>query len=125
MGGLGCQRAPNPPEFAQPHLRRVKWHGSNTPKFVASHLGNTSRTGTNTPKFVPLAGDDRRLTYSNGAVQIRVGLELAEVGGTLDRSVLLKVEGETIEHAKYEIRTPAITRRRSSQGGQGDQVDER
>ena len=31
-----------------------------------------------TPKLYPLAGDDYRLTYSNGAVQIQVGLELAE-----------------------------------------------
>ena len=47
------QRAPNPPEFAQPRLSSAKWHTLNTPKFVASHLGNTSHIGTNTPKFVP------------------------------------------------------------------------
>ena len=47
------QRAPNPPEFAQPRLSRAKSHRSNTPKFVASHLCNTSHIGANTPKFVP------------------------------------------------------------------------
>ena len=31
------------------------------------------------PNLYPLAGDDRRLTYLNGAVQIRVGLELPEM----------------------------------------------
>ena len=30
------------------------------------------------PNLDPLAGDNLRLTYSNRAVQIRVGLELAE-----------------------------------------------
>ena len=47
------QRAPNPPEFAQPRLSGAKRHGSNTPRFVASPLGNTSHLGTNAPKFVP------------------------------------------------------------------------
>ena len=65
-----CQQGPNPPEFAQPRLSRSKRHRSNTPKFVASRRGNTSHLGTNTPKFVPF--------YSNRAVQIRVGLKLAE-----------------------------------------------
>ena len=36
------------------------------------------------PNLYPLAGNDRRLTYSNGAVQIRVGLELAEIGIKFD-----------------------------------------
>ena len=36
------QRAPNPPEFAQPRLSRSKWHRSNTPRFVVSHRGKTS-----------------------------------------------------------------------------------
>ena len=40
------------------------------------HTGvRTSHTGTNTP---PLAGDDCRFAYSIRAVQIRVGLELAD-----------------------------------------------
>ena len=73
----------NPPEFAQPRLSRAKWHRSNTAKFVASHLGKTSHIGTNTPTFVP--GNDRRLTYSNRAVQIRVGLELADTQQNLFR----------------------------------------
>ena len=48
------QRAPNPPEFAQPRLSRGEMTRiKHTPKFVASHLGNTSHVGTNTPKFVP------------------------------------------------------------------------
>ena len=38
----------------------------------------TGHIGTNTPKFVPPRWDDRALTLLNGAVQIRVGLELAE-----------------------------------------------
>ena len=33
------QRAPNPPEFAQPSLSRAKQHRSKTPKFVASCSG--------------------------------------------------------------------------------------
>ena len=38
----------------------------------------TSHIGTNTPKYVyPLAGLTALSPYSNGAVQIRVGLELA------------------------------------------------
>ena len=42
------QRAPNPPEFAQPvWVRRNhrKWHRSNTPQFVASHLRNDCPCG--------------------------------------------------------------------------------
>ena len=50
----------------------------NTPKFVVSHLGKTSHIGTNTNLY-PLAGDDRRLTYSNGC---------ANLGGFGDRRVL-------------------------------------
>ena len=58
-------------------MTRIK----HTPKFVASHLANTSHIGTHThPNVYPLAGDDLRLTYSNGAVQTRVGLELADWG---------------------------------------------
>ena len=56
------------PNLHSPILSRAKRHRSNTPKCVASH-----------PNLYPLAGDDHRLTYSNGAVQIRVGLELAEL----------------------------------------------
>ena len=40
----------------------------------------TGDIGTNTrPNLYPLPGDDRPLPYSNGAVQIRVGLEVAEL----------------------------------------------
>ena len=46
--------------------------------FVASHLGKPSHTGANTPKFVPSRWDDRHLTYSNGAVQIRVCYQFAD-----------------------------------------------
>ena len=38
----------------------------------------TSHIGTNTPKFVPPRRGRPLRPYSNGAVQIRVGLELAE-----------------------------------------------
>ena len=81
--GTFSQRAPNPPAFAQPRLSRSKWHRStNTPKVVASHRSKTSHAGTNTPKFVP---SDRRLTYSNRAVKIRVGLDWAVIGGGAKR----------------------------------------
>ena len=62
-----------PPESAQPRLSSLKSHRPNTPKFVASHRGENKHT-----QICTLAGDDCRLTYSNWAVQIRVGLELAE-----------------------------------------------
>ena len=39
---MAFQRAPNPPEFAQPCLSRSKWHRSNTPEFAPSRRGNTS-----------------------------------------------------------------------------------
>ena len=84
------QRAPNPPDFAQPRLSRVK--GRSTPargyKFgcvcsymagVISHQRNDRQIGTNTPKFGPLAGDDRPLTLlKRGCANSGVGLELAE-----------------------------------------------
>ena len=69
------QRAPDTPEFAQPHLRRSAWHRPNTSKFVASRRGSTSNIGTNTPqKLYPLAGDFDLLQL--GCVS--VGLELAD-----------------------------------------------
>ena len=37
-----------------------------------------SHTGTNTINPYPLAGDDARLTYSNRAVEIWAGSELAK-----------------------------------------------
>ena len=40
----------------------------------------TSHIGTNTPKFPPSLGTTALWPYSNGAVQIRVGLELVEYG---------------------------------------------
>ena len=44
-----------------------------TPGLLCSRPGRLqSYTGTNTPKFVPSRWDDRRLTYSNRAVQIRL-----------------------------------------------------
>ena len=67
------QRAPNPPEFAQPHLSRVKARSSPARGYrfgcVCSYMAGdypgivmTGHAGTNTPKSVPLAGDNRRLT---------------------------------------------------------------
>ena len=77
------QRAPNPPEFAQPRLSR-------------SNSGHPQREGTNLGVFVPIwlvlprceatnlgVFDPCHFAlispYSNGAVQIRVGLELANL----------------------------------------------
>ena len=87
----GCQRAPNPPEFAQPRLSR-------------SNGGHPQREGANLGVFVPIwlvlprreainlgvfdLGHFALISpYSNGAVQIRVGLELAEDGPFLESSV--------------------------------------
>ena len=58
------QRAPNPPEFAQPRLSRVKRRSSPAKGYkfgcVCSYMAGhedvgvvTGHTGTNTPKFVP------------------------------------------------------------------------
>ena len=47
------QRAPNPPEFAQPRLNSSTWHRPSTPKFAPSHRGSTSYTGTNAPELIP------------------------------------------------------------------------
>ena len=75
------KRAPNPPEFAQPRLR--------------PNGGHPQQEGTNLGVFVPIWPVLRRCEatnsgvldlchfalispYSNGAVQIRVGLELAD-----------------------------------------------
>ena len=73
------QRAPNPPEFAQPGLSR-------------SNDSHHQREGTILGVFVPIwlvlprceatnlgVFDLSFSPYSNGAVQIRVGLELAEI----------------------------------------------
>ena len=47
---------------------------------ICSLIGENQPYRNNThPNLYPLAGDDSRLTYSNGAVQIRVGLELADL----------------------------------------------
>ena len=79
---LGCfefaQRAPNPPELAQPPLSR-------------SNSGHPQREGTNLGVFVPiwlvLPRSESTIwvclicvisPHSNGAVQSRVGLELAD-----------------------------------------------
>ena len=73
---LVTQQAPDPPEFAQPRLSRVKGRSSPARGYelgvfvpiwpVSSHTNiMTGHIGTNTPK-----------PYSNGAVQIRMGLEL-------------------------------------------------
>ena len=58
-----CQRAPNPPESAQPRLSRVKRRSSPAGckfgcvcSYIAGHEDAgvvTSHIGTNTPKFVP------------------------------------------------------------------------
>ena len=58
------QRAPNPPEFAQPRLSRVKARSSPARRYkfgcVSSYMAGhypgilmTGHIGTNTPKFVP------------------------------------------------------------------------
>ena len=86
-GQLLDQRAPYPPEFAQPRLSRAKWRRSNTPKFVTSPAIQEQAH----PILYPLVGADRRLTCSNGAVQIRVGLELA---GLTDESLQLPIFDE-------------------------------
>ena len=84
------QRAPNPPEFAQLRLSSVKARSSPARGYkfgcVCSYMAGhedagvvTGQRGTNTPKFVPPRwGRPRFEPYSNGAVQIRVGLELAD-----------------------------------------------
>ena len=67
------QRAPNPPEFAQPRLSQVqaRWSPARGYTFgcVCSYMAGhedcevvTGHIRTNTPKFVPLAGDDRAST---------------------------------------------------------------
>ena len=60
-----------PPEFAQSCLSRSKRQIKHT-QICSLRLCNACHMGTN----APLDGDDCRLTYSNWAVQSRVGLEL-------------------------------------------------
>ena len=46
---------------------------------VSSHTNAmTGLIGTTRPNLYPLAGDDRPLTLLEGAVQTRMGLELAD-----------------------------------------------
>ena len=77
-------------EFAQPRLSRVKRGrpqrgGTNLGvcfSYMAGHYPGilmTGHIGTNTPKFLPPSlGMTALWSYSKGAVQIRVGLELTD-----------------------------------------------
>ena len=87
------QRAPNPPEFAQPRLSRVKRRSPARGYtffcvFVPIWLVLRRCEATNLGVFVPC-----RFAlispYSNGAVQIRVGLELAELQLQMPTWILL------------------------------------
>ena len=64
MGSNLTQRAPNPPEFAQPRLSRVKRRSSPARGydffFVCVCLFVPIWPVMRTPKFVTLVGDDRR-----------------------------------------------------------------
>ena len=83
------QRAPNPPDFAQPRLSRVKARSSPARghkfgcvcSYMAGHYPGilmTGHIGTNTPKFVPPRwGRPRVDPTQTGFVQIWVGLESA------------------------------------------------
>ena len=73
------QRAPNPPEFAQPGLSRSngshpQQEGTNLGVFVPIWLVPLRREATNLGVCLICVISK----YSNGAVQIRVGFELAE-----------------------------------------------
>ena len=85
------QRAPNPPEFAQPRLSRVKARSSPVRgykfgcvcSYMASHEDAgvvTGHIGTNTrPNLYPLAGDDSALTLlKRGCANSVVALALAD-----------------------------------------------
>ena len=94
LEGIKFQPSPNPPEFAQPRLSR-------------SNGGHPQRGGTNLAVFVPIwlvlprseAANSgvfdlchlKFSPYSKGAVQIRVGLELAESCLKIPKIFLSKV----------------------------------
>ena len=72
------QRAPNPPEFAQPRLSRSndshpQREGINLGVFISVWLVLPRYEATNLGVLICIISP-----YSNGAVQIQVGLELAE-----------------------------------------------
>ena len=77
---LSGQRSPNPPEFVQPWLSRSNGghpqrRGTNLDVFVPAWLVLPRREATNCVCLIRIIS-----TYSKGAVQIQVGLELAEKG---------------------------------------------
>ena len=88
-------------------------------KFVASCRSNSSHTGTNTPKFVPpLAVDDCRLSYSHRAVEIRVGLELAEFCGFNFRLLsLMRLSENRAEHGLHDHRSRSVCNTKNISGG--------
>ena len=90
------QRAPNPPEFAQPRLSRVK--GRSSPargykfgcvcSYMTGHysdiLHDRPYRNKHTQICTPSLGTTALGPYANGAVQIRVGLESAETMSTTE-----------------------------------------
>ena len=85
------QRAPNPPEVAQPRSSRSKARSSAARGYkfgcVCSHMAGHEDAGVSDQPYrnkhtqicTPSLGTTALWTYSNKAVQIRVGLELADI----------------------------------------------
>ena len=74
------QRSPNPPKFAQPNLSRVKQRSS--PVFVPIWLVLRRCEATNLGVF-DLCHFALVSPYSNGAVRIRVGLEITDISSLI------------------------------------------
>ena len=103
------QRAPSPPEFAQPCLSRVKARSSPARGYkfgcVCSYMAGhgdarvvTGHIGTNTPKFVPPRWGRPpfdRTQIKRGCANSVVGLELAESSQAFQPGVSKKVLKQT------------------------------
>ena len=81
-------RAPNPPEFAQPRLSRAKMPQIKHIQICNLTPGQHQPSRNKHPQIRTLL---LGMTYSNGAVQIRVGLESADPLWQAGRIAILEV----------------------------------